>query len=815
MPLLARPIPTNPPTTPTTVGPAPREFSRRHPEVVLRYEIAPNSNEWNGIEYVQWAEIVQQQDGADDYAVLTADALPVRRIGVGPGAGFEHFAGILQRLNPDARVRIVAPWGAGGKKLLFQGYILRRSIAWTGSRQTMQFYAVSEAQEKVRHRDQTQIIGRTMLVDPTYVTSTGDNPTDQEPEFRTVTAMPAVFNADGRPNRFPDPIRVSTGESGDSAGYELYTFTDDDAPEAEYWTYAQALRYIAYFYLNRTGSVVSTAAFMADTDQIAGVQPSTFGDPLLNRLVERPTDLSVDMLNVDEALAAIVVPAGVHYRFELKGDAGSSSSPQAAFWLRVYAAIETASEDQATDHNRLMIAPVLHDLARDEPFSDYSSETAEDIAEANKAQQASVSFDHDSYNRVRLVGAPKRYEVTLLLRPGWAPHEYLDNLHEKASTSAEVQAARDFWIGEFEPEFDESTGNRVPNSVYHSLHPDHKAYADVFRKWIFPDSWRVALLNLGRDYTGDGDGNGAAPNLDLFDPDDETSGPIWTSDWYKATLSLDDTDGVFEGSVYRDPVRGCGLSEDIVSSWVPRWRPFLNTVGRRNEAITDLSPIVRINYSTDDPDGALDADGWVEFTGSVRIDEDRAAIYFQDTDIWGGAPFLVEPDLGHVSIRAIERYIAGRMFVSVTCTIEGDKRLSALKSRLGSTQRTRVKAIDAAASFRLDDRAAANSHLYADNGEDSDPLYNTRDDTDKVEAVAEKYVKRLSPDSISGDLETWWIDDTVRVGDAFTGSVGLGVSFPAYPAVAAISYVNAGEGGYRTKFVLTDLTTSPDIGFEP
>ena len=62
-----------------------------------------------------------------------------------------------------------------------------------------------------------------------------------------VTALPAIFNAGGKPNRRKQPIRFdATGCWGFNP---IHLFTYDDDPNAEYWTYLQALRYLVMVYL--------------------------------------------------------------------------------------------------------------------------------------------------------------------------------------------------------------------------------------------------------------------------------------------------------------------------------------------------------------------------------------------------------------------------------------------------------------------------------------------------------------------------------------------------------------------------------------
>lgn len=47
---------------------------------------------------------------------------------------------------------------------------------------------------------------------------------------------------------------------------------------------------------------------------------------------------------------------------------------------------------------------------------------------------------------------------------------------------------------------------------------------------------------------------------------------------------------------YTHPIYGGGLSAASVADWVPRRRPFRETIGRKNPVTTDTAPIVRIHF---------------------------------------------------------------------------------------------------------------------------------------------------------------------------------------------------------------------------
>ena len=760
-----------------TVDATPETFVYQHPQPLLQVETGHETHVWHGTGPVDWTELVLGQDGEDDTLTLAASQLDMTR--AYGASNPQGLAAQLARYRPDRRVRLIAPWIGDDGVVLFQGYPITAGINWQQDAQGVTGKCLSEGQERWRHGGFTHVLGRHLRGRPLQ-------PWDPDaPDHQRVPALPVVFNANGKPNRSAEayPFFDNDGQ------FALHLFLEDDAPEAEYWTYAQALRYLLWHYVRAVGSPVSTYAFYGDTDEIAqdnqggGIDEN---NPLLQLLLKQPRDLSVESMSVDEAVAVLCEQAGLHYQIALRS-ATTAGTNAASFFLRIYATITNAAEDQATPTDLLMGAPVVRTIERLAPFADVSGLEPRDIAEQGRDQSCTVTLDYRGTNDIIGRGGVETYEVIVLLRPGWAPHPWLDDIPLPITYDAAIQ----FWQDEFDPEFainDDGTSSRIPKSIYHTGHPQHASVADVFRLWIFPDDWRYAAASPPLARAGNG-------------------GPLFTADWYLPHVAASDP----PVSIWVDGGMGANLRTDIAGDWVPRRRPFGNTIGRRSRSSDNRSPVVLFNFTATTPlEAAFDLgnpDRWVEYVGAVYVDESRAAIRLNEGDIWGGLPFLVEPDLGVSSEKAIERYINGQMYVAVVATVRGDRRLSFAVTPSWPSARNRTQVIDYGhQQYRKLVRGAGLNFLPLDD----EPPYSTRDDTDKIIAAIQRDATLAGVITASCDPETFRLDASFRPGDSISGIPGLGVDFDPYPVVQSVRYTKT-DGAIRTTVHSADLRTAQEV----
>ena len=802
------------------IGTRPSRFARTPIGANLYVETAGDAGEWELARLADWENITLSLDGADDKATIVVRALDASKLTKGGSIGDEHFQHLLDELQPDRRVRIAIPRGADPPVVLFQGYPQSRGVSWSEGHQTINVAAISEGQERLRHEPAAQIIGRTMRKSPT------DDP-EADPQraaenLLQIEALPTVFNPKGKPNKLrrfdyrkknasglwenaslDQMVRIpaASGE-GDHA---IYVFGDDASPGQTPWNFAEAIRYVAALYAQHCG--VNVDALMDDTVDFLDHGPGEDShDPFEQRMLARPDNVSIHSMNASEALTALCHAAGLHWHVLPKTD------EEGAFtWsLRVFAAIEDVAQE--TEARQLQMgAPVLRDIPRDRPFSDYAGLRAGDVAKRNEARQASLSIDARAISAATFVGGPMDYECTLLLRPGWLPHPQLDEIGKDAPLGEAGQeeredaaeAAAEYWDAQL---LDEARDPEMhlPISVYHVQHPDHHVVENskVFRLWVFPDSHEYLSAD-GTTYE--------SPYARAIEP--------WSSPSFYDPYTQDG-----KHLIYVDGAIGGGISQEVVEKWTLRRRPFGPLIGRRSGVDTARDPIVLFNFKDTDPLEALThTDHWLVYQGQAVFDKERAALWISDDNPMRNPTCFAEPDDPQTSmIYAMigmdfetGEYVAPHFFVAVVCTVRGDRRLSyAPLTPQASFTRTRAAVVDTGMeTFTYRDRRNQNSLL---NVRALDPSleFEGRDDRGRFADYAQRQAERMVRDTIGGSFETPYVKTEFQLGDSFSGVAGLGISFRSYPEITGIEYVKDPHAGFRTIYHLSDLRDSPETGSE-
>lgn len=759
--------PSRPPPDGSSVN-VPRSLSDVHGAVDVSIETGLDSNVFAATRW-DFKSVTLGRDGQDTKAVLTI-GLNAEDLTAGGEIGDEHFSQLLEQLNPDHRVRISQRLGASNALVYFQGFPQVPTISWGASTQLVTCVCLSEGQELMRHSAVAQILGRLMRFDP--LADWDISNTDET----LVSALGVVFNAGNRPNRSASAYPFE-GKFGGT--HELHLFTEDDAPEAEFWSYAEALRYIVYFHGMDPPKGVDMARFLANTKDMVGQDPAPMaGDPFVKRMTQRVENLSATSTSAEQAIALLVDAAGLHYQIALRERSGPQVSRDLDFVLRVYATIET-QEDVNDDPFQQQGGPQVLDIPREAPFTSMSGRTPFSIALANRAQESNLTVDRRAINAPIILGGFKEFEVTVLMRPGWLPHAQLDNLSDQASKTA----AEAFWDDEFAPPPDPVT--RVPNSIYNGAHPDHAPVAAVGRLWIFPDDHRYI----------DGD---------------LTTSEFARDNWPAELYSPYNPDGVDQLVLTRGAIGG-QISD--AADWVPRRRPFRDLIARLR-GTDERSPIVRFHFDHSDPFTALAADGWVRFTGQVYVDEQRMAITIMEDDLWSAATLVPDLESEADTNNMLCAYINGHFMLSVTAVIRGDRRMTLRPKPQSSFSRVRQQISDAGTeTFRNDNRRGQNSHLNAQ-ATDADPRFEDRLDDEKFERYGEREAEIGSGDRVAGSFSVPFIDTTYRLGDSFSGVAGMGLTFARFPEVVGIEYTHDPQAGYKTVVHLTDLREAPEVGLE-
>ena len=394
-----------------------------------------------------------------------------------------------------------------------------------------------------------------------------------------------------------------------------------------------------------------------------------------------------------------------------------------------------------------------------------------------------------------------RFEVTLLLRPGWLPHANLDNVTQgieeddenpaiaERARKAAIDAALAFWDDEFSKEASDDNGKVIgPGSVYHTQHPDHYTVSDVGRLWIFPDddTW------VDADYLTSGNSR-------------------YEREHWPAALYSPWQDDQNRTNVLRHATLGGAIGESW--DWVPRRRQFLDLIGRV-DATGDRAPILYLTFTDTDPQAALNRrNNWVPYKSAPHIDPDSAAITLTEPNLFTAESLKGDPDADDGAM--LRAYMEGRFMVAITCTLLGDRRMSTSRSGgSAALSRQRHRIVDLGYErFRIRQRRGQNSFLNVQ-PVDEDPEYEDRDDTPALERLAMGEARLMAQSPVAGSFEIPFIDQTYKLGDSFSGAAGLGIEFATYPEVISVEFVNSQEADMRTIVHLTDLRDSPEVGGE-
>jgi len=774
----------------------PNDYSYRTAPTVLQVESGFQTNIYMPLpDVVTWSNISEAMDGNDTTATLTVTGLNPEKLTVPGNIGEEHFKHLLDYLHPDRRVRIGLGFNGAGTEVFFVGYPMVNDIAWNDGSQTITCRCTSETDELLSTHPEAMVQGRFMRFDPLAAWDVA------KPDARLVRSLVPTFNAGLKPNRSQKAVPVTIGQGT----YDVYLFTEDGADGAAMWKVADALRYLAYFYLVKPGKFgrIDAVPFFDATkaiDQVVGI-PQTIMNPFEQSMVTTLEELSVRGSNAKEALWWVCQAVGLHMSFPISTNAQRTPNlpvepvQDGTTELAIFRTPRDANEATRLQSRR------VHDLPREAPYTDQTGKTATQVIDSNIAGfDASLSIDAKVINAPIFLGAPNRYEVTLLMRPGWLPFQYLDDV---ALDPAGIKAAMNFWYDQFDPDIEweidglgKTTG--VPTSIYHGKHPDHKSVSDIGRLWIFPDTTRYSEpcdADLGPC-----PGNSQIDGL-------WARQQIWTKEFY--TPYSTDING--RALVYQDHAIGGGIPFVRAVQWTPRNRPIFDTIGRLASA-SDRAPIVHIAFDApSDPRMALADATWSRYNGAVEIDETRAAMRFTDDNLLSSPNLKSNPEIDpkddeRTMIRSL---VEGTFAVAVTCTIEGDSRLIQTPNlAVSASQRKRSTILDVSDRFRHDNRRGQNSFL---NSQPTDePRYEDRDDTAALQWYALRWRGAMQRSPVAGPVVIPWIDRRYELGDAFSGVSGLGINFNDYPTITNRVITNSPDG-QATRLILTDLRQSPEV----
>lgn len=401
------------------------------------------------------------------------------------------------------------------------------------------------------------------------------------------------------------------------------------------------------------------------------------------------------------------------------------------------------------------------------------------------------------------VGGAGRYECTLLLLPGWLPFRppyshYPDVpasdlpsgyvLEDVAQTEGGIRDARDYWWERLGPGFDkeiDENGIERAVSAHHASHPMHHSVADVGRKWIFPSDWRYGAPVRGE--------------------------PADSPYYREGLLSLNYEPFLLDGTNrLADPDVGGGIADAAARHWVARRRPFGSPIARLQAGSTQ-QPLVQFRVG----DTPFASEGWTDLPVQFRLDERDSAIYIEVDNL-----LTAVPRDGNPADYADNWYAwiaEQRLWLRITCTVEGDDRLLLDARTDGPFQRRRAKIVDVGNRFRLHRRRGNNSIFDAlpiDPDQEFEDIVDLDGDEGPMRDFGVADAEGVSRHVCSGNPEIPWLEYELQLGDSFSGIDGLGIVFPHPPELVGIQWVIDGNAGHRTQLMLSDMRSDPTLDLE-
>jgi len=668
---------------------------------------------------------------------------PAAALAAGSRAGYTAF------IRPDQEIVIYYEHPAADEDPaaeivpIMSGYCERPRFSQrrttTGVNRTLSL-EVSGVAERAARMPHAQIIGRYMRTaagQNSLLDTQGRGAIDANGDRSSVaaiTALPCCFNAGGKANRAAAPITVDKAREQD-----VNVFTFDGDPDAEEWTFAQALRYLLCFYLYPSGNpdlklpgTVGDGNIILLTKDLIQYGPSDrptppveVADGMKHALLGRPDGLNLDKVNLLEALIAL--------------------ADQAQIGLTVDCAAEESGEDEEAEPaafpppvNTLRIWARGCGTVRSLHLTPQAAGTpAEVVLDNNDVAQIEIGADYsDVVDRPRITGAVQKFEITDLLVPGWEPDSNLDDV-------ADLETAQDYAAEHLDLTGDELTADPWYNN-YHRGGVFFHTNRHVGRRWV---------LNTAGLYPGSVYARTNPPFIDAMYDTWEPSGCAIKEKY------IDDDGAVAERAV-------------DVGGWCYRIRPFLPCfsadAGRRAVDVeVEFSCDSGLTYSPAKP-------------LSPRVLGDDSAVVFDVDDLTQVYPVGVDPVGGSIEGSFWDAILTGTARVRVTCAIEGDSRIEPNVAAAGFSPAadSLSKIIDAGDRYYSELRDGANSQHRTGGAK---ALTNVAVGSGDRLADLQRYALAAQEAStvrqVPGTAQIPWVTRQYAIGDVVGGVDGLGLQF--------------------------------------
>ncbi len=445
----------------------PRFSSQEAERLLVGVETAPGSGDFRVDDRLLVEEVRQRSD----------QAISSARIAVRLDDDFDAEAA-RRAYHPDLRIVVATgdeTWAE--REVLFEGYPPVQSWRWDGriEKEAEQYTFLGEhVFERSSRSRKAQIFGRRVrsgAIEDGLATA----PELYADRSVLTTALPCVFNADGRGNRAETPMTVA-GPGGEPRHVHLFT---GDGGGAEAWSFGSALRYLVWFYLQKEGPVFAGNVYDVTEPTPGPAAPSA----LVAALRRRPVSLNCEATNLVEALALLCDAAGIHVTAETANAAGRFET-RLSVW---------SPEDGPVRQLHLARGGRYADGVR---RYDPAGRSVSEVLGANNTYRGEVTWDHRGIvNHAVVIGGVKRFEMTLPLWPGWAPTSNLDDVAPGNRASAKALALT--------PADVTALGDLAESSdwfrKYHRQGSEYKFHSSVSRLWALNEDGRYEASVYNRN----------------------------------------------------------------------------------------------------------------------------------------------------------------------------------------------------------------------------------------------------------------------------------------------------------------------------
>ncbi len=366
-------------------------------------------------------------------------------------------ADLADRYGPTSRVAIVQAPRAGQSlsalRCIAHGYCEQQQLQLGGSSGGGSTRRRLKVRDVLRHTARTApclVQGRWMLAKAIRDVLTGDalyeDPTPimgqpWDDLAAHVPALPAIFNAGGKPNRMRKPVQMHTLPAAHSIG-PIHLFTYDGDPEAEYWTYLQALRYLALIHLPKSHGLQVGPGALFDEDQSGPVENPYWAESeddvavagdvrrgWREFMVRTAAPLACEGMDLLEALTLLVTEAGIDFTTAHSVYTQGFGNVSALTNLRFFAPGDTEADYLVLEKD----GAHFDDAGR--------LRAVQDITAANNVTSANLAREHgQTVSRVRVIGDRTWKTVEVELKPLWAPDARWDDVASAAADGYRADA---------------------------------------------------------------------------------------------------------------------------------------------------------------------------------------------------------------------------------------------------------------------------------------------------------------------------------------------------------------------------------------